>query len=83
MKKKKKKLDKSYSGQEYRDKLNLKIGSMVSSLRKKRGYTQEEMAQKLGIPQGTLSKLENGKSDIKLYQLFLFLRTFEGDSKNH
>ncbi len=79
----KKKLDKSYSGQEYRDKLNLKIGSMVSSLRKKRGYTQEEMAQKLGIPQGTLSKLENGKSDIKLYQLFLFLRTFEGESKNH
>ncbi|APM40456.1 hypothetical protein BS101_17810 [Clostridium kluyveri] len=32
---------------------------MFKNMRKKLGFTQDQMARKLGISQGTLSKLEN------------------------
>ena len=41
-----------------------KPGVALRGGRGKQGFTQEELAEKLGIEQGDLSKLENGKRPI-------------------
>jgi len=37
----------------------LEIGKKIKTLRKERGFTQEELASKVGISRATLSKIEN------------------------
>ena len=37
----------------------------IQPLRLEQGYTQEDMAEKLGISQNAYSKIENGKSNVK------------------
>ena len=39
------------------------IGQKVKELREKRNYTQEYMAEQLGITQGSYSKIEQNKSN--------------------
>ncbi len=39
----------------------LAIAERIAALRRGRGITQVELAQKLGVPQGMLSKYENGE----------------------
>jgi transcriptional regulator with XRE-family HTH domain len=39
----------------------LAIAERLAALRRGRGITQVELAQKLGVPQGMLSKYENGE----------------------
>ena len=46
--------------------------------RKKRGLTQEELAEKIGTKKTYISRIENGKADIQLGTLF---RIFEGLGK--
>jgi len=41
-----------------------RIGSNLKGARYKNGFTQEELANKLKITQGDLSKMENGKRTI-------------------
>ena len=37
----------------------LEIGKKIKTLRKERGFTQEELANMVGISRATLSKIEN------------------------
>jgi transcriptional regulator with XRE-family HTH domain len=37
----------------------------IPLFRKEKGYTQEQMAEKLGISQNAYNKIENGKSNVK------------------
>ena len=40
------------------------IGTMLRRLRREHGWTLTEVARRTGISVGTLSKLENGKTDL-------------------
>jgi len=40
----------------------MKIDEKLQLLRKKNGYTQEELAERLGIARQTISKWENGQA---------------------
>ena len=40
----------------------IKIGRFIAELRKSRGMTQEEMAERLGVSGKTVSRWENGVS---------------------
>lgn len=42
--------------------LKIKLGKRIKELRKKSGYSQEKLAEKLGIAQNTLSKIETGEN---------------------
>ena len=42
----------------------MEIGERIKEIRTSKGMTQKEMSDKLGIPQSTLSKYENGKLRI-------------------
>ena len=46
------------------------LGKKLRTLRAEKGYTQEKIADILGIPQATYSNLENnkGKVDLKLLE---------------
>ena len=37
----------------------------IQLFRKEKGFTQEQMAEKLGISQNAYNKIENGKTDLK------------------
>ena len=44
---------------------NLAIGRRVFELRKERGYTQVQLATRLGIERKSIGRLENGESLLK------------------
>ena len=51
----------------------MSIGSRIKELRIKRGITQEELAQKIGVTKGAIGNYENGVSSPKIelmYKLF-------------
>ena len=45
------------------------IGAFISEMRKEQGMTQEQLAEKLGVSQKSISRWENGKTmpDLSLY----------------
>lgn len=47
-----------------------KIGKFIAELRKKKGYTQEQLAEALGVTNRSVSRWENGKNmpDVSLFQ---------------
>ena len=47
-----------------------KIGAFIAMNRKKKGYTQEQLAEKLGVSNKTISRWENGHSLYRKYQYF-------------
>ena len=53
---------------DYRQKLGLKI----RIVREKRGYSQEQLAEKMSINRSTISKIENGKFSITVDYLVRF-----------
>ena len=42
--------------------IKTKFGKRIKELRKRRGYSQEQLAEMLGIAQNTLSKIELGEN---------------------
>ena len=48
----------------------VELGKKLRTLRAEKGFTQEKIADMLGIPQATYSNLENnkGKVDLKLLE---------------
>lgn len=44
----------------YRDPVNVKVGEKIKFFRKKAGLTQEEVAEKIGLTQKHISRIEQG-----------------------
>jgi transcriptional regulator with XRE-family HTH domain len=55
------------------------IGSQLAKLRKARQMTVRELAEKMEIDNGWLSKIENGHKDIKVTTLVSFAKKLEVD----
>jgi DNA-binding XRE family transcriptional regulator len=51
-----------------------KLGVMIQELRKEKGLTQQELAQKCGTTKNYISRIENNASDIRLSTLMRILR---------
>lgn len=49
----------------------IKFGNKISVARRKKGLKQTDVCNKLGIHQTTYSKIENGKGEISLTNLYL------------
>lgn len=54
-----------------------KIGQKIKNLRRKKGFTQEQLAEKLDIDDTVLSKIENGKRELEAPLLEAFADIFE------
>jgi putative transcriptional regulator len=52
-----------------KDKLKKLIGQRVVELRKKKGWSQADLARELGKDRQAIEKLENGKVNPTLYSL--------------
>jgi transcriptional regulator with XRE-family HTH domain len=50
----------------------LKLGDKIRMVREKRGYSQEQLAEKMDINRSTISKIENGKFGITVDYLVRF-----------
>ncbi len=50
----------------------LKLGNKIRTVREKRGYSQEQLAEKMDINRSTISKIENGKFSISVDYLVRF-----------
>ncbi len=46
-----------------------KLGALIQEARLKRGFTQEQLAVKIGTSKGYISKVENNIKDIRLSTL--------------
>ena len=53
------------------------IGERLARFRKEKGYTQEEVAQKIGIKQVLISKYERDKLKLSDEMLFRFAKALE------
>ena len=52
---------------------------LLKEIRKEKGLSQQEVADKLGINRTSLSKIENGKQELSSTQLFQLSRLYEVD----
>jgi transcriptional regulator with XRE-family HTH domain len=53
------------------DDLLVRLGTRIRKLRKKRGWTQVEMAEKVGIDRSFLADVERGKRNVSILNLEL------------
>lgn len=49
----------------------------IKDVRKSKGITQQELAEKVGLSQGQIARLEAGTSEITLDQLNLFAKALD------
>lgn len=54
-----------------------RIGVLIKSRRKTLKFTQEVLAQQLGISRGALANIEAGRQNILVHQLYRFARVLE------
>lgn len=57
-----------------------KLGVMLKELRKEKGLTQEQLAEKCGTTKTYISRIENNASDIRLSTLMRIIREGLGGS---
>jgi transcriptional regulator with XRE-family HTH domain len=57
-------------------KLRQELGAIFLEIRTEEGYTQRQMAEKIGCPQYMISRLENGNIDLKLSNLQKYMAAF-------
>ena len=50
----------------------LKFGDAIRIMREKKGYSQDELAEKMDINRSTISKIENGKFNLSIDYLSKF-----------
>jgi transcriptional regulator with XRE-family HTH domain len=55
----------------------VRLGSRIRALREKRGWTQFEMAERLGIDRSYLAEVETGKIEICVRNLALVAEGFD------
>ncbi|GGD03521.1 helix-turn-helix domain-containing protein [Enterococcus wangshanyuanii] len=68
---KKKKSESPTFSQEYeKEAQRLEIAVAVAQLRKELGYTQRELAEKVGKPQSTIARIENGTVNVSFKVLY-------------
>lgn len=53
------------------------IGSIIQRARKKRGWTQSDLAERAGLRQGTISIVETGSETVKLNTLLSILAALD------
>jgi transcriptional regulator with XRE-family HTH domain len=53
------------------ERLLIRLGDRIRNLRKKRGWTQVEMAEKVGIDRSFLADVERGKRNVSILNLDL------------
>lgn len=53
------------------------IGTIIQRARKKRGWTQTELAQRAGLRQATISLIESGEKPSKLNSILAVLAALE------
>ena len=58
---------------ESKNEINNSFGKVLKDFRVKKGYTQETMAEKLGISLKYISRIENGYSGIKTQSLINYM----------
>jgi len=61
---------------------SFKLGAMLQELRKERGLTQEQLAEKCGTTKTYISRIENDASDIRLSTLMRIIREGLGGHLN-
>ncbi|MCB1118564.1 MAG: helix-turn-helix transcriptional regulator [Chlamydiia bacterium] len=54
-----------------------KIGKLLREERLKKGWSQRALAERIGLPQSHLSKIENGAVDLQTSTLVELARTLE------
>jgi HTH-type transcriptional regulator / antitoxin HipB len=59
-----------------------KLGVMLQELRKEKGLTQEQLAQKCGTTKTYISRIENNSSDIRLSTLMRIIQVGLGGHLN-
>ena len=52
----------------------IKIGKFIAALRKDKGLTQEQLGEKLGVTNKTISRWENGNYTDKIFYFRIFDR---------
>jgi transcriptional regulator with XRE-family HTH domain len=57
--------------------LLVKLGDRIRRLRKARGWTQVEMAEKVGIDRSFLADVERGKRNVSILNLDLIAKGFK------
>jgi len=50
----------------------LKLGDTIRLVREQRGYSQEKLAEMMGVNRSTISKIENGRFSITVDYLVRF-----------
>ncbi len=56
--------------------INKYVGSKIREYRKKKGMTQAELGEKLGVNQNTISGYENGEREVGYDNLFKIVKLF-------
>ena len=56
-----------------------RIGFNLLKQRRLKGWTQEHLAEKSGVPRSRISKMENGKENFNIESLFLIAQSLEID----
>jgi transcriptional regulator with XRE-family HTH domain len=59
------------------DNIRLRFGKRLRTLRQKRGWTQLQLGEKLGLDRGYISDIENGKRNVSLEVLEIMAQGFE------
>ena len=61
---------------------SFRIGVMIQEARKKKGLTQEELAEKAGTSKAYISKIENNKNEVRFSTLKKIVETGLGGRLN-
>lgn len=57
--------------------INGSFGQKLARIRKSRGFSQSELASRLGLSRTTIANLEGGKQNVQLYQVFVLARALD------